>query len=198
MAARPKSMMTTSPRLFIMMFCGLRSRWITPRSWAAASPAQSLRAVSRALSAGRRPMRVSRRGEVFAVHVLHGDERHALDFADIVHAADVGMRHQARHAHFAVEAFQQALVARGLLGQEFQGDGLAEREIGGAIDFAHAAAAQQRDDAIASAKQGAGKKAAFVFHRGSGTGDVLRGFGGQAVRRHRLGQGRSDLAVHSL
>ena len=42
-----------------MMFCGFRSRWITPRSCAAARPAQSLRAVSSALSAGRRPMRVS-------------------------------------------------------------------------------------------------------------------------------------------
>src|ERR1039457_3623463 len=42
MAASPKSMMTTSPRLFIMMFCGFRSRWMMPRSWAAASPATAL------------------------------------------------------------------------------------------------------------------------------------------------------------
>src|ERR1022692_1943258 len=107
MAASPKSMMTTSPRLFIMMFCGFRSRWMMPRSWAAASPAQSLRAVSRALSAGRRPM-------------------------------------------------------RGRFGQELQRHGLSQGEVGSTVDFAHAAAAQQSDDAIASAQQGAREKAAFV------------------------------------
>ena len=180
MAARPKSMMTTSPRLLIMMFCGFRSRWMMPRSCAAASPAQSLRAVSMALSAGSRPMRGEQRGEVFAIHVLHGDERHAFDLADVVNAADVGVGDLAGDADFAMEAFEQALIARGLFGQEFQRDGLAEREVGGAIDFAHAAAAEQGDDAIAAAEQRAGEEAAFVFDGGSDAGDLV---GGRDCRR---------------
>ena len=54
--------------------------------------------------------------EVLSVHVLHGDEGHAFDLADIVDAAHIGMGDEARHAHFAVEAFEQALIARRLLG----------------------------------------------------------------------------------
>ena len=154
-------MMTTSPRLLIMMFCGFRSRWMTPRSCAAASPAQSLRAVSRALSDGQAADAREQRGEIFAVHVLHGDEGHAFDLADIVNAADVGMGDQAGDADLAVEALEQARIARRLLGQELERDGLAEREVGGAIDLAHAAAAQQADDAIAAAEQRAGNEAAL-------------------------------------
>ena len=49
-------------------------------------------------------MRREQRREVLAVHVFHGDERRAFDFADVVHAADVGMRDLAGDADFAVEA----------------------------------------------------------------------------------------------
>jgi hypothetical protein len=57
MAARPKSMISTWPRPSIMTLAGFRSRCSTPLAWAAASPAQSLRAISMALSPGNRPMR---------------------------------------------------------------------------------------------------------------------------------------------
>ena len=36
--AIPKSMIRALPSLSIMMFCGLRSRWMTPSLWASASP----------------------------------------------------------------------------------------------------------------------------------------------------------------
>src|ERR1043166_1641433 len=42
-------------------------------------------------------------GEIFPIDVFHRDERHALDFADIVNAADVGVRDEARDADLAVE-----------------------------------------------------------------------------------------------
>ena len=113
------------------------------------------------------------RREVFAIHVLHGDERHAFDFADVVNAADVGVGDQARHAHFAVESLQQALIARRLFGQELQGYGLSERQVGGAIDLAHSAAAEQSDDAVAPAEQGSRDEAAFVLFRRRGhAGDL--------------------------
>ncbi len=80
---------------------------------------------------GQSPDAQEQRRKVFAVHILHGDERHAFDFADVVNAADVGVRYQARHAHFAVESLQQALIARRLFAQKLQGYRLSERQVGG-------------------------------------------------------------------
>ena len=47
------------------------------------------------------------RAEIFAIDVFHGKKRLAVDFADVVDAADIGMRDLARDAHFVVEARQQ-------------------------------------------------------------------------------------------
>ena len=57
--ARPKSVIRIRPLPSSMMFAGFRSRWTTPRSWAAARPAQICRASSIARPAGKRPMRRS-------------------------------------------------------------------------------------------------------------------------------------------
>ena len=101
------------------------------------------------------------RWTVFAVDVLHGDEGHAFGLADVVDAADVGVGNLARDADLAVEAFEQAEIVGGLFGQEFEGDRLAEGEVGGAVNFTHAAAAQQSDDAVTAGNQGTGNEAAF-------------------------------------
>jgi hypothetical protein len=103
------------------------------------------------------------RREVLAVHVFHRDERHALDLANVVHAADVRVRDQARHPHLAVETLEQALVVRRFLGQELQSDRLTQRQVHRPVDLTHPAAAQQRENAISSAEQSAGNKAAFIF-----------------------------------
>ena len=79
--------------------------------------------------------------QVFAIDVLHGNECRAFRFADVVHAANVGMRDLAGDADFAVEAFEQSRLLRRGFGQELQRHGLVELEVGGAIDLAHAAAA---------------------------------------------------------
>jgi len=47
------------------------------------------------------------------------------------------------------------------LGQEFEGDGLAQPEVGGAVDFAHAAFAEPAEDAVAFVEQSTGGEAAF-------------------------------------
>ena len=88
------------------------------------------------------------RGEIFAIHVLHGEEDLVVGLPDVVNAADVGVRDAARDADFVAEALQRVLVRHGLR-QELEGDGLAEAKIVGAINFSHAPTAQQRDDAIA-------------------------------------------------
>src|SRR5262249_49058838 len=85
---------------------------------------------------------------ILSVHVFHRKERVPLKLADVVHAADVRMRHLPRHAHFGVELRQPRRVAIHLLGQELQRDRLAELQVVGAIDLAHAAAPEPSDDAI--------------------------------------------------
>ena len=140
-------------------------------------------------------------GEVFAVHVFHGNERHAFDFADIVDAAHVGVRDLAGDAHFTVEALQQTGVGRGFRGQEFEGHRLAQHHIGSAIDFAHAAAAEQPDNAVAAAQQGARHEPAFI--RGGGRSDLRdAGRSGRRGRGLRFQGGldgrRVDLPIHAI
>ena len=98
------------------------------------------------------------RREILAVHVLHRQERVPVDLADVVDAADVGMRDLARHAHFGVELRQARGIAIDVRRQELQRDRLPELQIVGAIDLAHAAAAEAADDAVAAAEQRAGSE----------------------------------------
>ena len=187
-------MMMTWPRPSIITLAGLRSRCSTPFSWAAARPAQSLRAVSTALSDGQASDAAQERAEVLAIHELHGDVVEAFGDADVVDAADVGVRHLARDADFVVEARQGAIVGGGGLGEELQGDGLAQGQVGGAIDLAHAAASQQSGDAVARGHHGAGQEAAFIdgaggaeAGRGGGARSECDRLGGSGVERRRAG-----------
>ena len=93
-----------------MTLAGLRSRWMTSRSCAAASPAQICRAISSARSSGNRPTRLSSDDEILAVDVLHRQERRAVDLVDVVDAADVGVRDLPRHPHFGVELRQSCRI----------------------------------------------------------------------------------------
>ena len=72
------------------------------------------------------------------------------------------MRNRPRTAHFG----QQAITGRSVVfefgREELQGDRLAEFQIVGAIHFAHAAAPQQRDDAVAVGENVARREAAEV------------------------------------
>ena len=60
------------------------------------------------------------RSQVFAIDVLHGEKCLAVDFADVVHAANIGMGNPPRDPHFVAKAFEQAFVACGFVGQKFQ------------------------------------------------------------------------------
>jgi len=98
--------------------------------------------------------------EIFAVHKFHGEEKASVALPDVIHAADVGVGHLAGHADFGVELIAPALVFPMLGGKKFEGDSLPEFEIVGTVDFPHAAAPEQRDDAIAIRNHGAGGKPA--------------------------------------
>ena len=82
----------------------------------------------------------------------------AAGFADVVHAAHVRMGDLPREPNFLVEARQPVGAMGDLLRQELESDGLAELQVVGAIDLAHAAAAQQADDAVAAGEHRAGNE----------------------------------------
>jgi hypothetical protein len=84
------------------------------------------------------------------------------------------MGNAACNADFIAEAFEQAFVARGFVGKEFERDGLTEGEVIGAINFTHAPLAEQSDDAITASQQATGKKSAFVQQVFGGTGRPQR------------------------
>src|SRR5258708_28799580 len=100
------------------------------------------------------------------------------------------MRHAACNAYFVTKPFEQAFVAAGFLGQEFQRDGLAEGEIVGAVDFANSALSQKGDDAVAAGEQASGEKAAFTQRECGGARRPRRQGRGRARRagRRRIGK----------
>ena len=106
------------------------------------------------------------RSEVFAIHVLHGDERLAFELAKIVHAADIGMRYLARDANFVMKTREHGRIAHGGFGEELEGNGLAKPDICGPVHLAHAPFAQAANDAVTFREQSAGQKAAFLGNRG--------------------------------
>ena len=135
---------------------------MTSRSCAAARPAQICRAISSAAVLGEAADAPEQRREILAVHVLHRQERRAVDFVDVVDAADVRVRDLPRHADFGVELGQPRRILVDVRRQELERDRLAELQVVGAIDLAHAAAAQPLDDAVASAEERARLEAAVI------------------------------------
>ena len=147
----------------IITLAGFRSRCRTPFSCAAARPAQSLRAVSTALSSGQAADAAQQRAEVLAVHELHRDVVQALGHADVVDAADVagaspGAPRGPRCRSAPARDSSEAVVS----GRNFSATAWPERQIVGAVDLAHAAAAQQAGDAVAAGDDRAGQEPAFV------------------------------------
>jgi hypothetical protein len=65
-----------------------------------------------------------------------------------------------RDAQFVVEPREPAVVRRHAPGEELERDRLIEREIVGAIDFAHATASEQGDEAVAAGDDGSGREPA--------------------------------------
>ena len=90
------------------------------------------------------------RSEIFAIHKFQGNEVQAVRFADVVNAAEVRMRQLARDADLVVKACHRARTRSGGFGQELERNLLVQLQVGRAIDLAHAALPEERDDAIAA------------------------------------------------
>jgi hypothetical protein len=96
------------------------------------------------------------RREILAVDVLHREEVLAAGFADVVYAAHVRMGNLPREPNFLMESSQPVSAMHDLGRQELERDGLSKLQVFSSIDFAHAAAAQQADDAVAAGEHRAG------------------------------------------
>ena len=81
------------------------------------------------------------RRKVFAINVFHREKVTAFDFADVVDAADVGMGHLPGDAHLGEKPLAPDGIVGKRFGQKLQGHRLAQLEIVGTINFAHASAA---------------------------------------------------------
>ena len=100
------------------------------------------------------------RREIFAVDVLHREKMTAVRDADVVHAADVRMRHLPRRPDLAVEARQTRRVHLERLGQKLQRDRLLEPQVVGTVHLAHASLPEQVDHAIPFVEDGARRESA--------------------------------------
>jgi hypothetical protein len=103
----------------------------------------------KALVSGQPANAPQQRGQVFSVHVFHGEEDAAVGFAYIENPADIGMRNLASETHFGVKSIQCGFVPGKIHRQKLQGNGLAEFQVIGPVDFAHTAFADEGDDAVA-------------------------------------------------
>jgi hypothetical protein len=111
------------------------------------------------------------RRQILAIHVLHRQKRPAVRVADVVGAAHVAMGDRAGDAHFVVELREARGILNEMLRKQLERDRLTELQVVGAIDLAHAAAAERCDDAKAAGEDrsrceatpvGAGRRIAAV------------------------------------
>src|SRR5271165_5798512 len=108
------------------------------------------------------------------------------------------MRDLPRDAHFVAETRERGLIRRQLRGKKLEGHCLGQQQIVGAIDFAHAATAQQDYDAIALRQQCSRREPALVHvaRRGSGAAWLVHGFsGGAPIAIHRCAAFPTELMV---
>ena len=179
-AARPKSMMRTSPPASIMMLAGLKSRCSTPFACAAASPAHSFRAISIPLSTGSRPMRFSSAAR--SSPSTYSIDRRARRAPRRCRRR--GTRWDARAAAPAALrcAAADARARPTAAPEEFERHRLAELEVVRAVDLAHAAAAERRDDPEAVGEHRTRPKAALDAVGGQRAAAFRTELGGRAER----------------
>ena len=163
--ARPKSVTTTrsgwlpvaSSSMTLLL---LKSRWTMPAACAAASAAAICRAIEQRVG-GREPaLALEPLRQRLAVQQLHRDERGrpaspaaGLDVLEQVEdAADVRVGDLAGELHLAQEALRRPLVAGDLGADRLERDALAERQVLGLVELAHAAAGDEAHDAEAGAQ----------------------------------------------
>ena len=123
--------------------------------------------------------------QLLAANEFHRNEADAVGFPDLVNHGDVRMFEAGRGSRLEQEPVSAVWVGDQLSRQHFDGDVAMETSVDGAIDLAHAAHAQQRDDAI-GAQGGANERtrrwSAEGYHRRRSEDAVVR----QGLREERF------------
>ena len=104
------------------------------------------------------PDSMEQRREIFAVDELHRDEMSAVDFIDVEHAADIGVRHLTRRSDLGEETVERRRVSLDFARQELQRDRRPNLEVVGAVDLSHAAATEQADHSVSPTNDFAGRE----------------------------------------
>ena len=177
------------------MFEGLTSRCTRSLACAASSAEAAWPTISTAVVSGSAPARLQHRPEIAALDQAHVEEQPAVDLAEVVDGDDVRLVQAGRQARLAPEAGLERLVAGEVVGQHLQRDLALTDGVVGAVDLAHAAAADQLDEAIAAEllrhrtsldRPPSRRRAATVTRHGAGTGMIARASGPPLVRPCRV------------
>ena len=88
--------------------------------------------------------------ERLAVHDLEHEEPRPTRFLEAVNARDVRMIERGENLRFALEPRDAIVILRECLGEDLQRDVTIEFRIAGAVDLAHTAGAERRDDLVGS------------------------------------------------
>jgi len=86
--------------------------------------------------------------ERFSFEKLEDEERDALLVTDVMKDADIGVIQLRNRARFALESVAELRVALERLWQDLDGDCSIKTDIARAIDLAHAARAERREDLV--------------------------------------------------
>ncbi len=86
--------------------------------------------------------------EALPFHELHHDVRDAPFASDVVDGDDVRMAERRRRARLELEAAQTLRIRREVLGEDLQRDVAFEPGVTRAVDLAHSARAERRDDLV--------------------------------------------------
>ena len=129
------------------MFSGLRSRWITPRACAAASPSAIALPIADRLAPAADALAdpVAQR---LALEQLHDGDGHAADDRQLVDREDVRVRQRRDGADFGLEPAPHLGIGGDVVRHDLERDVASEPRIARAIDVPHPAGAERRDDFV--------------------------------------------------
>jgi hypothetical protein len=140
-----------SSRVSMRMLSGLRSRWTMPIAWAAARGVGDLRAEVGDGARAELAVGVEVLGEADAADQLDHEVGAAVgELAGVDRAGDVGVIDAGGGDGLALEAGAGLGVARELGADDLDRDLLAQLEVLGDVDGAHATFTEQLDDAVAA------------------------------------------------
>ena len=148
----------------ISTFAGLTSRWIRPIACAASSAEATWRQTSIARYGPQAARRAQHAGEVLALDVLHRQVEQPVDLAGVVDRDDVRVLQGGGDPRLAREALAEARGLGEVGRDDLDGGPAPEVEVLGAVDHAHAAAADPLLDPVAGDHRAEARVIARVRH----------------------------------